>query len=70
MVQHRVTGKCTLEQKQLILGHLREAGSLQHTLQVLHSLHMELEREISQLGKSFGRDNYELRLILELLKVS
>ncbi|OCL09522.1 terpenoid synthase [Glonium stellatum] len=70
MAQRRVTSKCTLEQKQIILGYMQEAGSLEYTLQMLRWLHVELEGEMSQLENSFGKENHELRLILELLKVS
>ncbi|CAO2651134.1 Nn.00g094310.m01.CDS01 [Neocucurbitaria sp. VM-36] len=69
LVQRRVAGKCTLEQKHLILEHMKEAGSLSYTRDVLYMLHADLGVEISKLEDVFARKNMELRLILTTLQV-
>ncbi|KAK2767552.1 hypothetical protein FQN54_003710 [Arachnomyces sp. PD_36] len=65
----RVCGKSTFEHKQLILTHLKQAGSLDYTLEVLKTLYTELEQEIGRLEKVFGIENPWLTLLLEVLKV-
>jgi geranylgeranyl pyrophosphate synthase len=67
--QRRQKGQCTLEQKHLILAHMREAGSLVYALQTLQALHAELEGEVARLEGAFGQANHEIRLMLALLKV-
>jgi geranylgeranyl pyrophosphate synthase len=67
--QRRQKGHCTLEQKHLILAHMREAGSLVYALHLLQALHTEMDGEVTRLEGVFGQVNHELRLMLALLKV-
>jgi geranylgeranyl pyrophosphate synthase len=70
LLRHRrQQGRCSIEQKQMILAQMKEAGSLDYTLDVLQALHSELEVEVSRLEEVFGQANYEIRLMLSLLKV-
>ena len=69
LIQRRVAGKSTTEQKQLMLVHIKQNKSLEYTMEVLEALHAELEREIDRLETAFGSDNFELRMLLEVLKV-
>ncbi|KAF3070604.1 Ophiobolin F synthase [Daldinia childiae] len=67
--QRRRNGQCTIEQKHLILTHMREAGSLRYVFRVLEALHTELEAEVGRLESVFGKVNHEIRLMLAMLKV-
>jgi hypothetical protein len=67
--QRRLVGKCTSEEKRLILSEMRETGSLAYTLHILHGLHAELEDEVRRLEHAFEQANHELRLILALLQI-
>lgn len=69
LVQRRVTGSLTYEQKCLILEHVRGSGALEATKTIMDSLANELEGEVDRLGKIFGEENLELKLIQEMLKV-
>ncbi|CAH0032928.1 unnamed protein product [Clonostachys rhizophaga] len=69
LVQRRVTGSLTYEQKCLILEHIRRSGALEATKTIMVSLAKELEGEVDRLGKIFGEENLELKLIQEMLKV-
>ncbi|KAI1335897.1 terpenoid synthase [Xylariaceae sp. FL0016] len=67
--ERRRKGKCSLEQKSLLLEQLREAGSLKYVLHVVQALHTQLEAEVGRLEHVFGKVNHEIRLMLALLKV-
>ncbi|KAI0116203.1 terpenoid synthase [Hypoxylon sp. NC0597] len=67
--QRRRNGKCTMEQKHLILTRMREAGSLRYVLHVLQALHTELDAEVGRLERVFGQVNHEIRLMLAILQV-
>ncbi|KAH8728004.1 fusicoccadiene synthase [Phaeosphaeriaceae sp. PMI808] len=67
--QRRVANSLTGEQKRLIVRCLTGAGSLEFTLQVLRMLYKELESEIDCLETEFGKPNFQLRLVLGMLKV-
>ncbi|VUC25193.1 unnamed protein product [Clonostachys rosea] len=69
LVQRRVTGALTYEQKCLILEHIRGSGALEATKTIMDSLAKELEAEVDRLGRVFGEENLELKLIQEMLKV-
>jgi hypothetical protein len=70
LVQRRVNGSLTFEQKQVILDIMRETDSLKQVVQVLQSLYDELERELAHLTDYFGSENFQLELILEMLKIA
>jgi ophiobolin F synthase len=65
----RKQGKCTTEQKHMLLAHMRGTRSLEFTLNLLHQLHNELGQELHILEGAFGRENHDHRLMLTLLKV-
>jgi geranylgeranyl pyrophosphate synthase len=67
--RRRVEGSLTTEQKHMVLEHMKEAGSLEYTLRVLKTLYDAIEAEISRLESVFGKRNYELRLMVDVLKV-
>lgn len=67
--ERRIKGKCTMEQKRLILARMHEAGSLDYVQHVLQALHTRLDDEVEQLERTFGQLNYDIRLMLALLKV-
>jgi ophiobolin F synthase len=67
--RRRVVGSLTLEQKQIVLEHMKKAGSLDYTRGILQTLHDATEAEITRLEGTFGKPNYELRLLLDVLRV-
>ena len=70
ILQHRrFGGSLTPEQKQVILEQMKAAGSLEYTLQALKTLYAEIETEIVRLESTFGKENFELRLVLNVLKL-
>jgi hypothetical protein len=58
----------TMEQKQAMLAHMRDANSLKFTLCVQQALYSELIDEVGALEHDFGV-NHEFRLLSALLKV-
>jgi geranylgeranyl pyrophosphate synthase len=62
-------GKCTVEQKRLILALMSETGSLKYVLHVLQALHTELDTEVERLEGVFGKANHQIRSMLTLLKI-
>jgi geranylgeranyl pyrophosphate synthase len=67
--RRKVEGKLTREQKDLILFELRATGSFEYTLRTLRSLHAEIDSEIKRLERTIGKDNFELRLLLNVLQI-
>ena len=67
--RRRSNGSLTLEQKDIVVEHLRDAGSLEYTRGVLQTLHDATEAEITRLEGVFGKRNFELRLMLDVLQV-
>jgi hypothetical protein len=53
----------------MILERMKDAGSLDHTLRVLNTLYDAIEAEISRLEDGFDEKNFELRLMVKVLKV-
>lgn len=58
-----------MEQKALILNHMKETESLKFTLNLLQTLHSEVVTEVSRLETVFGHVNHELRLLLTSLQI-
>lgn len=69
LVKRRVDGKLSNESKREILGVMDKTGSLEYTLEFLRALHGQVEGEVKRLETTFGKENFELRLLLEMLKV-
>ncbi|KAL4935889.1 hypothetical protein BDV06DRAFT_228397 [Aspergillus oleicola] len=66
--QRRVTSTATHAQKEMILELMKKAGSLNFTLDTLGVLYDDMEKSIDKLERKFGAENFQLRLILELLR--
>ncbi|KAF2105873.1 fusicoccadiene synthase [Lophiotrema nucula] len=67
--QRRYMGFLTREQKELVLEQMKQCGSLDYTYGILQTLYVAIEGEIARLEVLFGKDNFELRLLLNILKV-
>jgi geranylgeranyl pyrophosphate synthase len=66
--QRLVNNKASLAHKQTILELMKKSGSLQFTVDALDMLHVKVEKSIADLEAKFGVENFQLRLILELLR--
>ena len=69
LMKRNVEGKLSNEAKREVLATMKKTKSLEYTLEVLRELHGELEKEVGNLEKNFGEENFALRLMLEMLKV-
>ncbi|KAK3360921.1 geranylgeranyl pyrophosphate synthase [Lasiosphaeria ovina] len=69
LTQRRVSGRCAPEHKQLVLDMLAQAGSLDYTLSALRLLQDQVDCEVGAVEEATGVDNYELRVIVEMMKV-
>lgn len=69
LTQRRASGKSTPAHKQMILDMLHAAGSLESTLTAIRLLQAELDRELEAVEVETGVDNWELRVVVELVKV-
>ncbi|OJJ98433.1 hypothetical protein ASPACDRAFT_31194 [Aspergillus aculeatus ATCC 16872] len=67
-MQRRVRGTATHAQKETILELMKRNGSLQFTEDTLGILYGHLEKSIGELERRFGAENFQLRLIFELLR--
>lgn len=47
---------------------MKKSGSLQFTKDVLETLHIQVEKNVGELAKKFGAENFQLRLLLEMLR--
>ncbi|KAL3470496.1 putative geranylgeranyl diphosphate synthase [Aspergillus californicus] len=68
LTQRRVKGTATHAQKQTLLDLMKQSGSLQFTKDFLHILYSDLKNSLAELDRKFGVENFQLRLILELLQ--
>ena len=68
-MQRCVNGGLAFEQKVLALSLIDEAGGIEGTEKVLHSLYGEMEAELERLAGVFGEQNCQLELILEMLRI-
>lgn len=57
------------EGKQLILEMIKRAGSMEYTLSAIRCLEKEVEAEVDKLERETGIENWELRVLVRLLKV-
>ena len=57
------------EAKELVLEHLREAGSMEHTRRLLEDLRRQIDEEMARLERITGGENWILRLLMSKLKV-
>ncbi|PWY68621.1 putative geranylgeranyl diphosphate synthase [Aspergillus heteromorphus CBS 117.55] len=67
-MQRRVSGTATHAQKKTILDLMKKSGSLKFTSDTLGVLYGHVEKSIDELESRFGAENFQLRLILELLR--
>ncbi|KAH8423754.1 bifunctional terpene synthase/polyprenyl synthetase family protein [Aspergillus melleus] len=67
-MQRRVRGTATRAQKETILDLMKQNGSLQFTEDTLEVLYGHMEKGIGELERKFGVENFQLRLILEMLR--
>ncbi|KAI9367408.1 putative geranylgeranyl diphosphate synthase [Aspergillus egyptiacus] len=67
-MQRRVASTATQAQKETILEMMKKSGSLRFTLDTLGVLYNDVEKSIDELERKFGVENFQLRLILELLR--
>ncbi|GAB7349558.1 hypothetical protein MBLNU459_g0254t1 [Dothideomycetes sp. NU459] len=61
--------KLSNEAKREVLAIMKQTKSLDYTLGVLRELLDELENEVGRLEVKFGKHNFQLRLMLEMLRV-
>lgn len=66
-MQRRVNRTATQAQKETILELMKKSGSLDFTLETLNVLYSEMEKSISEMEAKFRTENFQLRLIMELL---
>ena len=65
----RENGCLSREGKELVLEHLREAGSMEHTRRLLEDLRSQIEEEMARLEVLMGGENWILRLLMSKLKL-
>ncbi|KAL4914351.1 putative geranylgeranyl diphosphate synthase [Aspergillus aurantiobrunneus] len=67
-MQRRVNRTASHAQKETILSLMKKSGSLRFTLDTLGVLYNDVEKSIADLESQFGHENFQLRLIVELLR--
>ena len=65
----RENGSLSREAKELVLQHLREAGSMEYTRRLLEDLRRQIDEELAKLERMMGGENWILRLLMSKLKV-
>ncbi|KAL6239865.1 hypothetical protein BDW75DRAFT_248656 [Aspergillus navahoensis] len=68
LMQRRVNNTATHAQKETILEMMKKSGSLKFTLDTLGVLYSDLEKSIDEMERIFGVENFQLKLIVELLR--
>ncbi|KAF9889737.1 hypothetical protein FE257_007043 [Aspergillus nanangensis] len=66
--QRLVHNMASVAHKHTILELMKTSGSLQFTVDALEILNLKVEKGISDLEGRFGMENFQLRLILEMLR--
>lgn len=69
LAQRRVDGKQSLENKHAILKMLKEYGSLDYALDVIHDLQKKIDDEVGRIEKETRVVNSKIRAILQCLNV-
>ncbi|ROW08502.1 hypothetical protein VMCG_03251 [Cytospora schulzeri] len=69
LMQRRATGSTSDCNKELIVGLLRHAGSLEFTAQALQSLRDDLDDEIQRVETAVGKPNHGVRKIISALRI-
>jgi geranylgeranyl pyrophosphate synthase len=69
MQQRRDTGRMTMQQKELVLNCMKEAGSLDYTRERLRGLERQCTAEIGRLEGLTGKKNWVLRLCMHKLAI-
>ncbi|KAI8623120.1 geranylgeranyl pyrophosphate synthase [Xylariaceae sp. FL1651] len=69
LVKRRFEGKLGTEAKLEILAMMKKTKSLEYTLDILRELHSRLEKEVQNLEMKFGRENFQLGVLLKMLHV-
>ena len=64
----RDNGGLPREAKELVLHHLREAGSMEYTRRLLEDLQCQIDEELARLERVMGGENWILRLLMSKLK--
>jgi ophiobolin F synthase len=70
LVQRRLAGRLTHEQKKLVLNIMQRCKSLEFTKRQLCVLQAQIQEEIDKLVAEFGDENFSLKLLIELLGVN
>lgn len=65
----RDNGGLLREAKELVLDHLREAGSMEYTRRLLEDLRCQIDEELARLERVIGGENWILRLLMSKLKI-
>lgn len=65
----RENGGLSREAKELVLQHLREAGSMEYTRRLLEDFRRQIDEELAKLERMMGEENWILRLLMSKLKV-
>lgn len=68
--ERRMKGYMPREAKEIILEHMRRAGSMKYTEAVLEDLHESIEKGVAGLEEQFHKPNWVLRLLIFKLKVT
>jgi geranylgeranyl pyrophosphate synthase len=69
LTQRRLNGSMSADHKHVVLGLMKQAGSLEYTLGAVRLLQDEVNREIAAVESETGVENPELRAIIEMIRV-
>jgi geranylgeranyl pyrophosphate synthase len=69
LTQRRVSGSMSADHKHVVLGMMKQAGSLEYTLGAVRLLQDEVDRGIAAVEAETGVENPELRAIVEMIRV-
>ncbi|KUL83692.1 hypothetical protein ZTR_07521 [Talaromyces verruculosus] len=64
-----VHGQLTRKQKEFVLEEIKACNSLGWTKSVLADLHSQVVTEIDKLEKVFDKENFEIKTLMELLRI-
>lgn len=69
LLERRAAGSAGLGHKELILSILDQTGSLQYTVEVLSTLHLEILESIEMIDRRMGKVNKLIRDLLADLEI-